>query len=354
MERSDIIRWLREERPETLQVLWETADRVRSAEVGDEVHLRGLIEISNHCRRSCLYCGLRRENSGLRRYRMSEQEILECALKAEELGFGAVVLQSGEDLWFDEGRIASIIRRIKERTALAVTLSLGERRAEEYALWQAVGADRYLLRFETSRSELFERIHPPLERGSAGRISLLRLLRRLGYETGGGVMVGIPGQTLEDLADDILTFNRLELDMIGVGPYIPHPGTPLAAEPPAPVDQAPASDLMTYKVLALARLICPQANIPATTALATVNRENGREMALMRGANIVMPNLTPARYRALYEIYPDKACVSETVDICFSCLKGRVESIGRCVGAGRGDSPGFRLKKALTISAQEN
>ncbi len=353
MERRDIIRWLREDRPETLQVLWETADSARMAEVGDAVHLRGLVEISNHCRRSCLYCGLRRENTRLTRYRMSEQEILDCALQAEELGYGTVVLQSGEDLWFDEGRVASLVRKIKERTSLAVTLSLGERRPEEYALWRAAGADRYLLRFETSRRDLFEHIHPPLERGAASRLSLLRLLRRLGYEIGGGVMVGIPGQTVEDLAEDILTFSRLEPDMIGVGPYIPHPGTPLASEPAAAEDQAPATELMTCKMVALARLVCPRANIPATTALATLNREDGRELALTRGANVVMPNLTPARYRALYDIYPNKACVSETAEICFNCLKGRLESIGRYVGVGRGDSPGYRLKNALTFAAQE-
>ena len=167
ISRTEILRWLRERNPDSLSELWAAADKVRRDSVGDEVHLRGLIEISSHCRRSCLYCGLRRENTALGRYRMSEAEILDCALEARELGFGTVVLQSGEDLWFNAVRMSNLIRRIKERTGLAVTLSLGERNPEEYAAWRAAGADRYLLRFETSRRDLFERIHPPLDHGNS-------------------------------------------------------------------------------------------------------------------------------------------------------------------------------------------
>jgi len=226
----------------------------------------------------------------------------------------------GEDPELTGGRIAGLVERIKTETPLAVTLSLGERDDEELIAWRRAGADRYLLRFETSNRILYERIHPPRERARKGdgqecpsrpdRLTILATLRRLGYEVGSGVMIGIPGQTYDDLAGDIELFARLALDMIGVGPYLRHPHTPLAdreAWPEAPDgQQVPASEEMTYKVIALARLVCPRTNIPATTALATLNREQGRELGLVRGANVVMPNLTPPEYRALYEIYPTK------------------------------------------------
>jgi len=180
-------------------------------------------------------------------------------------------------------------------------------------------------------------------------MAILATLARLGYEVGSGVMIGIPGQTYDALADDIEWFRRLNLDMIGVGPYLPHPHTPLAdrdAWPQAPDgQQVPATEDMTYKVIAVARLVCPRANIPATTALATLNRQEGRELGLVRGANILMPNLTPTKYRALYEIYPDKACIAETGEACHHCLTARIEALGRQPGQGRGDSPnhGTRL-----------
>ena len=186
---------------------------------------------------------------------------------------------------------------------------------------------------------------PSRERADYDRLAILATLRRLGYEVGSGVMIGIPGQTYDDLADDIELFARLDLDMIGVGPYLRHPDTPLAdrdAWPDAPDgQQVPANEVMTYKVIALARLVCPRANIPATTALATLNRREGRELGLVRGANVVMPNLTPPQYRALYEIYPDKACIAETGEACHHCLDARIEALGRQPGRGRGDSPNY-------------
>ncbi|MHB1037174.1 MAG: [FeFe] hydrogenase H-cluster radical SAM maturase HydE [Pirellulales bacterium] len=341
MNRSEILHWLRESDDRRLEVLWRLADDARRRNVGDAVHLRGLVEFSNHCRRRCHYCGLRADHAAVRRYRMTADEILACARQAVVLGYGTVVLQSGEDPGMSAEWLAQVVRRIKRETPLAVTLSVGERTPEELALWRAAGADRYLLRFETSNAALYERIHPSLPGEPSDRFALLAELRRLGYEVGSGVMIGIPGQTLEDLARDIELFAELDLDMIGVGPYIPHPATPLAeaaAQGEPGEDQAPNTEQMTYKVVALARLVAPLANIPSTTALATLNLAQGRELGLMRGANVIMPNLTPPEYRAAYEIYPAKACLAETAERCGNCVEARIASIGRSVGVGRGDS----------------
>jgi biotin synthase len=370
MQRNEILYWLRETDSTRLEDLWRLADQTRQQFVGGEVHLRGLIELSNYCVRLCGYCGLRAGNLSLERYRLSDHEILDCARKAVEFGYGTVVLQAGEDPELTGQRIAALVRRIKAETPLAVTLSLGERDEEELVAWREAGADRYLLRFETSNRELYERIHParkgkwqpaindsaeggsPIfagtKTGAVPRMAILATLRRLGYEVGSGVMIGIPGQSYDDLANDIEWFARLNLDMIGVGPYLPHPDTPLGSASQTGTaailvegEQTPATEAMTYKVIALARLACPRANIPATTALATLNKQQGRELGLVRGANVVMPNLTPTKYRALYEIYPEKACIAETGEACHRCLSGRIASIGRKPGQGRGDSPNF-------------
>lgn len=350
MDIGEIRAWLVESDESRLEELWRRADAVRRQHVGDAVHLRGLVEISNRCRRRCGYCGLSADNRELQRYAMSADEIVACARQAVQFGYGTVVLQSGEDAGVSGAWMADVLARIRSEAQtreLAVTLSLGERSEDDLALWKQAGADRYLLRFETSNRALFERIHPSLPGCRSDRVAILRQLRRLGYEVGSGVMIGIPGQTIDDLARDIALFAELELDMIGVGPYIAHPRTPMATSPErypsaVPERQAQATELMTYKMVALARLACPRANIPGTTALATLNLTQGRELALTRGANVVMPNLTPVAYRALYEIYPAKACLRETADQCHSCLKRRIESIGRSVGEGRGDSPSHR------------
>ena len=343
LRHPEIVSWLLEDRPGRLADLWQAADRTRQTHVGGEVHLRGLVEISNYCVRLCSYCGLRSPNRGLERYRMSADEILACVHEAVSFGYGTVVLQSGEDPGLTADWVADLVRRIESETPLAVTLSLGERTDEEFALWRAAGADRYLLRFETSNRELYQRIHPARPGQTSDRIAMLHRLRQLGYEVGSGVMIGIPGQNFDDLARDILLFRELDLDMIGVGPYLAHPDTPLGDPATRPVRgeawQVPGSELMTYKVIALTRLACPKTNIPATTALATLNRTDGRELGLERGANVVMPNLTPPQYRMLYEIYPNKACIAETGEACASCLVERIEKLGRSVGRGRGDSP---------------
>lgn len=344
LSNDEIVGWLKENDPARLTDLWRLADETRRANVGDQVYLRGLIEISNHCVRQCGYCGLRAGNHKLVRYRMSEEEILICACKALDFGYGTVVLQAGEDYGIQTEWVSALVGRIKRETGLAVTLSLGERSEGELRAWRRAGADRYLLRFETSDESLYHRIHPSLPGKLSDRILLLRNLREIGYEIGSGIMVGIPGQTYASLAEDIQLFRRFDLDMIGIGPYIAHPSTPLgdgAWCPPASLsEQVPNDELTVYKVLALARLACPEANIPSTTALATINKESGRELGLQRGANVVMPNLTPPRHRVLYEIYPEKACINETAERCRGCLLGRLEAIGRCVGMG----PGGRVR----------
>ncbi len=340
MSAASIEGWLRETRAVELEKLYAEANKVRAENVGPAVHLRGLIEISNHCVRQCGYCGLRAGNNSLTRYRMSAAEILACVRDAVRMGYGTVVLQAGEDYALTGEFIASLTRQIKQETPLAVTLSLGERSDEDFAAWKQAGADRYLLRFETRDRELYDAIHPPLPGRVSDRIANLRKLRALGYEVGGGVMVGIPGQTYASLAEDILTFQRLDLDMIGIGPFIPHPATPLGKgewmRAVAPEDQAPATEEMVYKTVALARLVCPSANLPVTTALATINARQGRELGLSRGANVVMPNLTPTQYRKLYEIYPNKACITETAEQCHACLIERLQNIGRVPGQGAG------------------
>ncbi len=349
LSRDALIAWLREDDSARLAELWRAADRTRQENVGGEVHLRGLLEISNYCVRLCAYCGLRAPNTELVRYRMQPEEILACARKADAFGYGTVVLQAGEDPKLTADFIAEVVRAIKSETSLAVTLSLGERSDAELQTWREAGADRYLLRFETSNPELYARYHPTPE-GRRDRITILRRLRELGYEVGSGVMIGIPGQTYADVADDLLMFRELDLDMIGVGPFIVHPRTPMA-EPDFPVvcpdgEQVPGTELMTYKMIALSRLMCPRANIPSTTALATLNRQKGRELGLIRGANVVMPNLTPPEYRIHYEIYPNKACIRETAEACHTCLRGRIEWMGREVGSGPGTSPNYRLRRA--------
>ncbi len=352
MNRATILEWLRENDTARLQALWQQADALRREEVGNAVHLRGLIEFSNCCVRQCTYCGLRAGNTELPRYRLSAEQILECAHQTVALGYGTVVLQSGEDPELDPTWMYRVIDRIKQETNLAITLSLGERSVAELESWRQAGADRYLLRFETSNPTLFRRIHPPAKGKDCDRLLLLSTLRELGYEVGSGVMIGVPGQSYDDLASDLLLFAQIDLDMIGVGPYIAHPQTPLGREParfPFPTeDQVPNTEEMTYKVIALTRLLCPQANIPSTTALATINPVNGREKGLQRGANVVMPNVTPNEERLAYEIYPNKACVRDAAAKCKSCLQKRITGLGRTIGKGPGSSPNFQIRTFST------
>ena len=302
--------------------LFEAADQVRKNCVGDEVHLRGIIEFSNFCIQNCLYCGLRRDNHALARYRMSLPEILAAAKNAKSQELRTVVLQSGEDPWFTRERISDLIRAIKEHTDLAITLSVGEHPYDEYLAWRKAGADRYLLKHETSSPALFRRLRPGRELGE--RLEALRWLRNLGYEVGSGNMVGLPGQTDEDLAGDIQLFRQYECDMIGIGPFVVHPQTPLAWAVNGQLDR-------TLMVLAITRLITRDANLPATTAAAVLD-ENGRRRALLVGANVIMPDITPPGYRQHYQIYPGKAQMSVTRQ----AINELIFSLGRKIGQGSG------------------
>ena len=356
LDKMEILNWLRETNPGRLAELWRRADEIRRAHVGDAVHLRGLVEISNFCSRHCFYCGLRAGNDNLVRYRMLADEIFAAAQQAVKFGYGTVVLQAGEDYGLTTNWMADIIRRIKNETPLAVTLSLGERPDKDLTAWRAAGADRYLLRFETSDRNLLDEIHPPLGNHKCDRIAILRRLKQHGYEVGSGIMVGIPGQTYASVANDIALFLELDLDMIGIGPFIPHPATPLGSGfkifPPVNGEQVPNNELMVYKAIALTRLVRPDANIPATTALATINKKNGRELGLQRGANVFMPNLTPLKYRRLYEIYPNKACIAETGDACNGCLGLRIKGIGRHIGSGAGGRRDREMTPALPVEKE--
>ncbi len=279
--------------------LFQAADSVRREFVGDEVHLRALIEFSNYCRCNCLYCGIRAENNLVERYRLEKSEILKLAQHAADLGYKTIVLQSGEDLSFKADYLAEIVAGIK-KLDVAVTLSIGERSYEEYKILKESGADRFLLRIETTNKDLYEKMHP--KASFENRKRCLYNLKELGFETGTGCLVGLPGQTVESLADDILFFKELDADMIGIGPLIPHPHTPLR-------DSECGNLTLALKVMALTRLLLPDINIPATTAMETLNPE-GRIMALQAGANVVMPNVTAEDVRGKYEIYPNKAAVN--------------------------------------------
>lgn len=339
LSRKEILGWLKEDRAERLSTLMQKADQVRRENVGDDVHLRGLIEIGNYCIRNCHYCGLRYDNINLPRYLMTEDQILDCAEIAGKRGYGTVVIQSGEHPSIKGERLGFVIKEIKRRFNLAVAISVGERPLEDYVYWKNSGADRCLLKFETSDQQLLNRLHPPSQnRWGYDRLGFLPKLRELGYEIGSGVMIGLPGQSYISLARDIEIFRELDLDMIAVGPYISHPETPLGIEfsksvDPSP-DQVPNTALMTRKVIALARLVCPTANIPATTALASTEPE-GYLRGLESGANVIMANVTPVIFRTLYDIYPNLIfrIKSDPHRQSLSAIK----AAGRFIGQGRGD-----------------
>jgi len=309
--------------------LYAAADRVRCRYVGDEVHLRGLIEFSNICGQNCLYCGLRRDNTKIERYRLAAEVIVELAMKAKEYGYRTVVLQSGEAKCYTMDEMTDIIRKIKALD-LAVTLSIGEKSREEYAALKTAGADRYLLRIETTDKALYQAMDPGMSWDNRRRC--LRDLKELGFEVGSGCLVGLPGQTLESLADDILFFKELDADMIGVGPFIPNNDTPLSYA-------AGGEFELSLKVMALVRLLLPDINIPATTAMESL-REDGRIVALKSGANVVMPNVTEGDYRRLYALYPGKICVNDTPGHCRVCITSKIEGLGRKVSS----DYGFRQK----------
>lgn len=326
--RNDIIEILKDDLNNDW--LFSLADKTREEYVGDEVHLRGLIEFSNICKRQCKYCGLRCEDKFIDRYRISKENIISYAEHAVNMGYKTIVLQSGEDEYYNTDLMCEIIEGIK-KLGVALTLSIGEKTYEEYKAFKEAGADRYLIRIETTDKTLYNQMHPNMD--FYNRVRCLKDLGRLGYEVGTGCLVGLPNQTIESLADDILFFKEINADMVGIGPFIPHPHTPLK-------DSATGSFTLALKVMALTRILLKDINIPATTAMETLN-PNGRIIALQSGANVVMPNVTTTEYRAKYEIYPNKICINENPDKCKGCISAKIQSIGRTVST----SFGFRVGK---------
>ena len=330
--REDLLPLLRTS-GEALSALYARADAVRRERCGDAVPVRSIVEFSNRCANDCLYCGIRASNPVPVRYRMSPDEIVACARQIAATGAaGTIVLQSGETPGPLDDELAAILSRIRsEVPGLALTLSVGNRPRETYARWKAAGMDRYLLRFETSDPGLFARLHP--DGTLAERLRCLRDLQSLGVQTGGGFMIGLPGETIETLADNILLCREFQFDMIGIGPYIPHPETPLGDRPNAYADDPD----MFFRALAVLRLANPDAHIPATTAFDALFPD-GRDLALRRGANVFMPNATPGPLRKHYQLYPGKPCVDEDASDCARCVHARLRALGRPVAPGPGHS----------------
>lgn len=311
--RNDIVEILKDDKVN--DKLFESADEIRKQYVGNDVHLRGLIEFSNICKCHCKYCGLRSDNKSVKRYRMSPEAIIECARNAVNSGYRTIVLQSGEDNYFSKDILCEIIKEIKIFDT-AVTLSLGERTYEDYKAFKEAGADRYLLRIETTDRDLYKIMHPGSDFDN--RLRCLKDLKKLGYETGTGCLVGLPGQTPESLADDILFFKEIDADMVGIGPFIPHPDTPLGM-------YRHGDFILALKVMALTRIVLKNVNIPATTAMETLN-PNGQILALQSGANVIMPNVTFDEYKENYEIYPDKFRSGDRLSV-----EEKIKSIRRTV-----------------------
>lgn len=308
--------------------LAEEALRIRKEIYGTDVFIRGLIEFTNICKNDCLYCGIRKSNRNAVRYRLTKEEILSCCDRGYELGYRTFVLQGGEDGYFTDERMAEVVRSAKERYPdCAVTLSLGERSFESYRILKKAGADRYLLRHEAADESLYRSLHPACM-SLAARKQCLYDLKRLGYQTGAGFMVGAPGQTMEHLAEDLKFLEELQPEMVGIGPFIPHHDTPFAEEPAGSVE-------LTLFLLSVIRIMLPRVLLPATTALGTMD-PFGREKGMLAGANVVMPNLSPEENRKKYELYDNKICTGEEAAESKS-LARRMEAIGFHVVSARGD-----------------
>ena len=334
---------------EAERALLDAAYRVKTRTVGRKVALRGLVEMGNVCSKNCFYCGIRRGNASVERYRLDEKDVVRMARWAWEKGYGSAVLQGGEiESEENTARVERILRAIREwgGNGFGVTLSLGEQEEEVYRRWKEAGAHRYLLRIETSNPALYASLHPA-DHSWTRREGCLRTLRKLGYQTGTGVMWGLPGQTVADLAGDIEFYRTRDIDMIGMGPWIPHPQTPLGAGREVTPEWAAGQVRLGLRMIAATRLQLHDVNIAATTAMQALD-PIGREKALMAGANVMMPNVTDVAWRKAYRLYPGKPCLEETSDACSSCLEMRVESMGEQIAWGqRGDSPHARKRLAL-------
>lgn len=327
---------------EEIETIRQAAEKTLLHYCGNEVYYRGLIEFSNICHCDCYYCGIRQSNRAIHRYEMDTEQVLEAARWCAERGYGSLVLQSGErtaPAVID--RIVETVRRIKQETrsdkqpqGLGITLCVGEQSSETYCRFFEAGAHRYLLRIETSNPALFAKIHPPGQTLET-RIACLRSLQRIGFQVGTGVMIGLPGQTVDDLARDVEFFRDFDIDMIGMGPYIPHGDTPLGRES---CPDAETRLRLALLMIAAARLTLKDVNIASTTALQALD-PLGREKGLQFGANVIMPQITPVAVRRDYLLYPGKPCLDESASACSSCLETRIRGIERTVGYGKwGDS----------------
>ena len=314
------------------EVLREAAQQTAQAVFGNKIYIRGLVEISSICKRDCYYCGLRRSNPNAVRYRLTPEQILSCCEKGYALGFRTFVLQGGEDGFFSDEVVCGVVREIKRRCPdCAVTLSLGERGDESFRRLYAAGADRYLLRHETADLAHYAKLHPDSMSG-AERQRQLFVLKQTGFQTGAGFMVGSPYQTAENLADDLLFLKKLQPQMCGIGPFIPHKDTEFR-------DFSQGSLELTLTLLAVIRLMHPRILLPATTALGTIHPQ-GRELGILHGANVVMPNLSPLEHRKDYAIYDNKICTGDEAAECIRCLSVRMKRIGYQIVTERGDYRG--------------
>lgn len=329
LSKSELTEIILEHTPETDEYLFAKARAVRERVYGKDVYMRGLIEFTNYCKNDCLYCGIRRSAGHAERYRLTEEQILDCCETGYGLGFRTFVLQGGEDGFYTDDKIVSIVSQIKEKFPdCAVTLSIGEKSRKSYEKFRKAGADRYLLRHETANSEHYGRLHPKglsLE----NRMRCLADLKELGFQTGCGFMVGSPYQTAENLAEDLLYIHKLQPHMVGIGPFIPHHDTPFAEEKQGSLE-------MTLLMLGLTRLVVPNVLLPSTTALGTIHPK-GREMGILAGANVVMPNLSPQDVRKKYLLYDNKICTGDEAAECIAFLGRRMESVGYRLVTDRGD-----------------
>lgn len=332
LSREDLAQLLTSLTKEEEQFLYENARQIREEYYGKDVYIRGLIEFTNYCRNDCTYCGIRASNSNAARYRLSKEQIMECVRLGHDLGFRTFVLQGGEDMYFTDELMCEIISEIKTVCPdSAVTLSVGERDKETYRKYFDAGADRFLLRHETITPEHYSALHCG-KMSIDTRLRCLKDLKEIGFQTGCGMMIGSPGQTVEHLVNDILFIKDFKPHMVGMGPFIPHEDTPFKNEPAGNLED-------TLHLLSIVRLMLPDVLLPATTALGTIV-PTGRELGILAGANVVMPNLSPVNVREKYKLYDGKICTGEEAAECLGCLSRRIESTGYKIAFVRGDHVG--------------
>lgn len=330
LSKEEWIHLIENRTPELAEYLFEQARQVRAKHYGKDVFIRGLIEFTNYCKNDCFYCGIRKSNGEASRYRLTREEVLKCCSRGYDLGFRTFVLQGGEDGYFTDDRIEELVSAIRENYSdCAITLSLGERSYDSYERFYKAGANRYLLRHETSNAEHYGKLHPETL-SSEERKQCLWNLKKIGYQVGTGFMVGSPYQTAEHLAEDMLFIKELNPQMIGIGPFVPHHKTPFAKEAGGTLE-------LTLFMLGLLRLMIPKVLLPSTTALGTID-PNGRELGILAGANVVMPNLSPENVREKYLLYDNKICTGDEAAESLEKLKVRMKTIGYEVVVSRGDS----------------